>query len=183
MNKYFLFLFFLSLGIYGEEDFFSLPNRVTVGGKFPEEGGLAWKALSSENETRAAFRKLMERAKEGDREAQYELGTTFLTGINGVVNPNFEESFHWILKAAHQGHREARQWILEAAEQGHREARYWLFAEVNQYHEDGAFKSFARALAQGAKLAESLPEGQVGEGNSGNCYLAISGDSINNLFR
>ena len=181
MSKYFLFLLCLSLGVYGEEDFTSF-LEIIAGEKFPEEEG-AWETPSPEDKSQERYKKLLERSQAGEAEAQYELGIELLRGFEGNMEPNPNTGFQWILRAAIQDYREARQRMLKAAEQGNRVARYWLFTEGNQYHEDRTFRRFTGTVIQGAKLAATLPEGQIREGNSENCYMAIAGDDINNLFR
>jgi TPR repeat protein len=50
-----------------------------------------------------------EAARQGHAEAQYSLGILFLTG-SGVV-PSVSEANKWIVRAAAQGHADARAWL------------------------------------------------------------------------
>lgn len=86
------------------------------------------------------------KAKDGDAEAQYELGEQFCCGFNGR-KVNQAEGAKWFRLAAEQGHvkaqfafgckqsigdgvekntKEALQWLRSAAKQGIAGAQYWL---------------------------------------------------------
>ena len=55
----------------------------------------------AEPEIPEALRETYEKAKAGDMNAQYELGTCFMTGKG--IHQDFEYAMEWLLKAADQG--------------------------------------------------------------------------------
>jgi hypothetical protein len=91
------------------------------------------------------FEKTKELAKEGDAEAQNNLGYMYLNGLG--VEQNDAEALRWYTKAAEQGHAyaqfhlgvkyyngegvkqndaEAVRWFTKSAEQGYSYAQKWL---------------------------------------------------------
>ena len=107
---------------------------------------------------------LLERANDGDFDAQYQLGVIYITG-NGVPE-DCEEALKWIKKAAHQGepnamcvygvgllgqlciepnYNEALYWLELAEKEGIPDATHWIGA---MYHEGlgGLEQNYDQAL-------------------------------------
>ena len=125
--------------------------------------------------------KLKRNAEQGDAEAQYDLGTLYLTGYKDIKK-NHEEALKWIKKAAMQGYakaqhsigvhcvcyegnyEEAVKWFRKAASQGYAAGQYEL--GVCYYKgtgvdedEDEAVRWLRKAAAQGyANAKKKLKE-------------------------
>ncbi|HEV2327512.1 MAG TPA: tetratricopeptide repeat-containing serine protease family protein [Verrucomicrobiae bacterium] len=121
-----------------------------------------------------------EAADQGNRLAQYNLGTMYANGI--VVNTNFAEAFKWLRESAEQGlteaqyslgicydlgkgtardYKQAAKWFRKAAEQGHVNAEYhigFLYFNGQGVKKDfgEAFKWFKTAADQNQRQAQCM---------------------------
>lgn len=103
------------------------------------------KANAAVQEFDPGRKQVMERAKKGDKEAQYQIGTMLLQGTE--MQQNYGEALKWFTAAAKQGHiqaevnlgllykngrgvlqdfNQAAQWFQKAAQKGNPEAEYHL---------------------------------------------------------
>lgn len=83
---------------------------------------------------------LMQKAQNGDAEAQYELGVAYEDGNLGLTK-NRSEAAKWYLKAAEQGHAEAQRDIGGCYNYGNgvskdkKKAEYWYRKSAAQGYE------------------------------------------------
>ena len=81
--------------------------------------------------TEEDIHKLLERAEQGDSEAQYQLGKLYYSGEN--VKKNYRVAFEWYKKAAESGHVLAQRMVAEMLLEGSQEIKknrklafYWM---------------------------------------------------------
>lgn len=126
----------------------------------------------------SSIERLLERAEQGDAEAQYELAVRSASGT--ISQPSSEQAIRWLRRAAEQGHAQAQAdlgrlyhggfgvskdsaeaavWLRRAAEQGHIASQ----ADLGQlyYLGDGvprdpaqAFEWYSKAAARGFAAAQ-----------------------------
>ncbi len=113
----------------------------------------------------------LEKAEQGDEQAQLTLGTFYGLGLG--VPQSYKESFSWLLKSAQQGdataqslvgtlyhdglgvpvdYTEAAAWYLKSAQQGNADAQNWL--GVMYANAEGLPQDYERALTWWNKSAE-----------------------------
>ena len=128
-------------------------------------------ANGQESEEVRRFKATLEKAKQGDAEAQNNLGVMYYEGE--VVPANAKEAAKWFRMAAEQGHKwaqnnlgvayrdgkgvpqddeEAVKWFRKAAEQGHAEAQYGLGMMYTKG--EGMPKNYVEAAKWSRKAAE-----------------------------
>ena len=95
--------------------------------------------LQSRLAVRDDFGALLERAKEGNLEAQKDLAMAYVRGDE--IEQNYEEAFKWYKAAAEQGDADAQNSLYnryakgEGVEQNSEEAMKWLHRSADQGHE------------------------------------------------
>ena len=95
--------------------------------------------LQSRLAVRDDFDVLLERAKEGNLEAQKDLAMAYVRGDE--IEQNYEEAFKWYKAAAEQGDADAQNSLYnryakgEGVEQNSEEAMKWLHRSADQGHE------------------------------------------------
>ena len=122
------------------------------------------------------FASVAKKAKQGDAEAQNQLGLMYAKGKG--VTQNYQQAFKWYQKAAEQGHAQAQfllsisyiggygvtknsqegvKWLQKAAEQGHAEGQSLLGAMYDTGK--GVTQNYQEAvkwLQKAAELSEHL---------------------------
>ena len=94
--------------------------------------------LQSRLAVRDDFGVLLERAKEGNLEAQKDLAMAYVRGDE--IEQNYEEAFKWYKAAAEQGDADAQNSLYnryakgEGVEQNSEEAMKWLHRSAEQGH-------------------------------------------------
>ena len=91
-----------------------------------------------------AFEWSMKAAKQGDAEAQNQIGMMYHNGIGTTLN--YEKAFEWLLKAAEQGYSTAQYNV----------ALMYYYGKGTNKNPDKAFEWFTKALKQGNAEAERL---------------------------
>ncbi|KPJ91409.1 MAG: hypothetical protein AMJ53_11760, partial [Gammaproteobacteria bacterium SG8_11] len=126
------------------------------------------------------FDTLKAKAREGNKDAQYQLGLLYLNGDklkrNSAILQNTPEALKWFIAAANQNHveaqfqvgmiyfdpqaaenRQAEQWLIKAARNQHLEAQYFLGSLYESQGEvDKAAKWLDQAVEQNHESALDL---------------------------
>lgn len=69
--------------------------------------------LATEQESRNIMWQQLRAALRGDKEAQYQMGLSYLNGQNGL-DRNYTHAEKWLDQADHQGHTEAKNQLNKA---------------------------------------------------------------------
>ena len=126
--------------------------------------GVFYAGLVSAQGIEADINAIIEKAKTGNANAQYTLGSYYYLGSNGVEQ-SYSKAAYWLERAAEQGHSSAQYnigfyysqgqgveqsyskaiyWYKKAAEQGHSKAQYNI--GVCYYNGNGVEKSKTNAI-------------------------------------
>ena len=153
--------------------------------------GVFYVGLVSAQGIEADINAIIEKAKTGNANAQYTLGSYYYLGSNGVEQ-SYSKAAYWWEKAAEQGHRgaqfnlgicysdgkgveqsysKAAYWYERAAEQGNSDAQYNI--GVCYYNGNGVEQSYSKAAYWWKKAAEQgHSDAQF---NLGTCYYNGNG--------